>query len=228
MKVALLLCDHVQDELRSHFGDYPELYAQWLPWAEFSVFDATQWEFPQVHEYEFYLVGGSKHSVYDQQEWIQPLKNIIQEIQQLNKKYVGICFGHQILAEALGGQVNIHEEGWSVGVHTFAMLQSASFMNPIQDSFKVSMSCRDQVQQLPPGAKLMATAPTCKIGVFLLGNMLGIQGHPEFSIPYMRELLNQRESLIGRTKVESARQSLGEGTDATILSDWIKAFFSGS
>ena len=229
MKVALLLCDHVQVELQDEFGDYPEIYRRWLPWAEFSVFDLTQSEFPQIEDHDNFLVTGSRSSVYDGMKWIFDLEKMVREIQQLNKKYVGICFGHQMLAQALGGQVQKDDNGWVLGVHTFTASNEASLNHAPLRSFNVLMSCQDQVQKLPVGAKLLATAQACVIGSFQMGeNMLGIQGHPEFSKDYFSALLQLRKDGIDHSKVDHAQQSLQEHTDSKSLSNWIEIFFRGA
>src|SRR5215217_7450772 len=110
MKVGLLECDHVREELLHIAGDYrqmfPALFSQVAPDWEFRFYGVCNGHFPEsAGECDLYICTGSKFSVYDEEDWILRLKDFVKEIYESGKKYAGICFGHQMLAEALGGKV---------------------------------------------------------------------------------------------------------------------------
>lgn len=130
MKIGLLECDHVRDEFRHIAGDYRDMFpALFTPVAsdwEFVFYDVANGHFPMsIDECDAYLCTGSKASVYDDEPWIHQLKDFVKALYQANKIFIGVCFGHQMLAEALGGKVQKAAVGWCVGVHQFSYRQSA-------------------------------------------------------------------------------------------------------
>lgn len=228
MKIGLLECDHVLPEL-SHFGgDYRDMFPALLPTLEFVPYDVCEGHFPGgIDDCDAWLCTGSRHSVYDGESWIQALKEFVWELHQAEKKFVGICFGHQLLGEALGGKVNKSERGWCVGVHTFSTLQTEPWMSPFLGSLNLLMSCQDQVSILPAGATVLASAPACEVGMFRVGNhMLGIQAHPEFPPAYARALMESRQARIGEETVQRARETFGLPLHAPAVADWILQFLN--
>lgn len=228
MKIGLLLCDHVRDEFMGIQSDYPDMFEALLPDFEFEVFEVCRNQFPdQVNNCEAYLVTGSKYSVYDDIDWINRLKKFVQEIQAAGKIFVGVCFGHQMLAEALGGKVKKSALGWSVGVNSFEMVASQDWMQPNLKQINLLMMCQDQVQQLPPNSRLLAAAAKCPIGMFSVGKrMLGIQAHPEFSKAYDQALMESRVDRMGAETVQSGIQSLKMPVHQSEISQWIANFLA--
>ncbi len=113
MKVGLLLCDHVRPEYQATYGDYPGMFQAAWPHFEFEVFALCDGQFPpSVRECEAYLATGSRYSVYEPIDWIDQAKSLVKEIAAAELPYLGVCFGHQLLAEALGGKVRKAESGW--------------------------------------------------------------------------------------------------------------------
>lgn len=226
----MLECDHVRDELRYVAGDYrdmfPALFTQVTATWEFVFYDVCNGDFPaSVDECEVYICTGSKNSVYDDEPWIHQLKQFVREINTSAKKFIGICFGHQLLGEALGGKVDKSPNGWCVGVHSFELLKQETWMNPAQHQFNLLMMCQDQVLQLPAGSVLLAKTPLCPHAMFRIGsNMLGIQAHPEFPKAYNQALMEMRVERIGSEKVKNGVKSLEKNTDALLIADWIVQF----
>lgn len=226
MKIGLLECDHVASELRSIAGDYRDMFLQFLPGPEWAFFDIVSGQFPSPDDdCDAYLCTGSRFSVYDEVGWILELKTFVRQISSSDKKFIGVCFGHQMMGEALGGKVKKAESGWNVGVHTFEILRQAPWMSPFQPSLNLMMMCQDQVVQLPPGSTVLARTAHCPVGMFQVGtNMLGIQGHPEFPKEYEARLLEMRRERIGGEKVDAALKSLDLQVDATLIAGWIGHF----
>ena len=120
MKAGLFVCDHVQLKYQNLFGDYPDMFAQLLPEFEFQFYDVYNGQFPEsLDECDLYMATGSSHSVYENLDWIIKLKKVIRDIYDQNKIFIGFCFGHQLIGEALGGKVAKSPNGWCVGVHEF-------------------------------------------------------------------------------------------------------------
>jgi len=230
MKVGLLECDHVRPELRYIAGDYremfPALFLQVAPDWEFKFYDVCNGHFPEsVDECDVYICTGSKSSVYDDEEWINQLKDFVRTIYKSDKIFIGVCFGHQILGEALGGKVQKSSVGWCVGAHSFEILQLENWMNPARSVFNLLMMCQDQVLQLPPDSTLLAQTSDCPHAMFRVGNkMLGIQAHPEFPKDYDKALMELRIERIGAAKVEFGIASLELPTQELVIAEWIRKF----
>jgi GMP synthase-like glutamine amidotransferase len=226
MKTGLLLCDHVKPPFLDIQGDYPDMFRAFLPELAFTDYDICRGHYPSSAAVcDVWITTGSVRSVYDDLGWIHWLKDFVGEIQHSGKKFVGTCFGHQMLAEALGGKVLKAQSGWSVGVHTFEVLHKASWMQPEISAFNLLMMCADQVVQLPPDSKVMASAPDCPVGMFTVGkNMLGIQAHPEFSVKYEKAVMDSRVQLIGVEKWEKANESLSSPVDQSLIKEWVLRF----
>lgn len=227
-RIALLQCDHVSPHLRHIGGNYPQMFAEAFPAFTFDAFDVTEGDLPaSAMSYDAYMVTGSRHSVYDDLVWIKDLKELIRSIYHAKKKFMGVCFGHQILAEALGGRVMKSKVGWCVGYHAFEVLQHAHWMRPPYTEFKVLMSCQDQVTSLPPGAKALARGHQCEFGLFAMGDhMVAIQGHPEFTPAYMTALIRERRDRIGNDKAEDALATLTHAPETNVFEVWMRNFLA--
>lgn len=230
MKVGLLECDHVREELLPVAGDYrqmfPALFSKVASDWEFVFYDVCNGHFPDsTEECDIYICSGSKSSVYDQDDWILQLKQFVKDIYQSEKYYIGVCFGHQMLGEALGGKVQKSDSGWCVGVHTFQIIKPESWMQPKQDSLNLLMMCQDQVVKLPPESTLLAESENCPVAMFRVGKrMLGIQAHPEFPKSYDQALMELRTERIGQAKVNSGIASLELPTHEGTVAEWIRNF----
>ncbi|MGH9802682.1 MAG: glutamine amidotransferase-related protein, partial [Blastocatellia bacterium] len=154
MKIGLLECDHVRAELNHIAGDYrdmfPALFNPHVPDIEFENFDVCNGKFPAtVDDCDAYLATGSQSSAYDPDDWIQSLMGFVRQLSDANKRYVGICFGHQILAQALGGEVTPAPQGWGAGVHQLKVVNTESWMLPPQTTCNIQYTHGDQVRRLP-------------------------------------------------------------------------------
>ena len=143
--------------------------------------------------------------------------------------FVGICFGHQLLAHALGGRTEPAETGWAAGVHRCETTHLEPWMVPEVASPSLLFMHQDQVTELPPGATVLATAPHCASAMLRVDEtMLGMQAHPEFGAAYVAALLADREERIGVEKTAAARRSLSEPTDERAVAHWIAQFLTAA
>jgi GMP synthase-like glutamine amidotransferase len=226
MKLGLLQCDHTADTVRHIAGDYDGMFARWLP-AEWRVYDLTLGQAPEnLDECDAYVATGSKASVYDDEPWIHAFAELTRRIHAANKPFLGVCFGHQMMGHALGGRVAKSPNGWGIGVHSFALETAEPWMDPPAARINVLMSCQDQVLELPPGAHVLGGNAHCPVGLFRVGNMLGIQGHPEFTPAYAEALLRLRRERIGAEKVDAALATLDAPLHAATLESWARRFLS--
>ncbi len=228
MKIGLLECDHVREDLLPIAGDYrqmfADLFARHAPQLELVNFDVRNGEFPaSVDACEAFVCTGSRFSAYDAEDWIRELKNFLRQLRNADKPFVGICFGHQVLAEALGGKVEKAEQGWGIGVHSLNVTRTESWMQPEQAACGIQYSHRDQVVRLPEQSVLLGESDHCPVAMYRVGEtMLGIQGHPEFPAAYVEALVRGRTELIGEENVNAA--SFDAPTDEGTITHWLAKF----
>jgi len=230
MKVGLLECDHVAERFRRIAGDYRDMFAalfsRYAPQFSLDCFDVCNGRFPlSLDACDAYLCTGSRYSVYEDVGWIHWLKDFVKQAYRADKPFVGICFGHQLLAEALGGKTERATQGWGVGVHSLNVIRAEEWMQPMQLSCKLHFMHQDQVQQLPEDGVLLGQSDHCPVAMFRVGNtMLGIQGHPEFPAAYSEAFILDRIERIGADSALAARASLSQATDEEVVARWIAEF----
>ena len=222
--IGLLQCDHVRDEFRHIGGDYDEMFRRWLP-AQWRVYDVVSSEAPEsIYECSAYVATGSRASVYEDEPWIHRFAALVRAIHSANAPMLGVCFGHQMIAHALGGRVTKCPRGWGIGIHQFRVSRREEWMRPPLDSYSLPMACQDQVDELPAGAVVLAGNAHCPIGMYRVGSLLGVQGHPEFSPAYAEALMRYRTDLIGTERVEAAAATLTDPVHASEFAAWARGF----
>lgn len=231
MKIGLLKCDTVREELRQIYGDcsdaFIDLFSQYAPEVSLEIYDVQNGRYPRsLDECRGYMTTGSASSVYEKEPWIRRLNEFVGELYKNKVTFVGICFGHQMIAEAIGGKCLKSENGWGVGVKNVRIISKKPWMRPELDSYNLMVSHLDQVCELPRGSEVLGTNEHCSTSMFMVGDhFLGIQGHPEFTAPFAEALLLSRAEKIGRSVVEEARKTLEEKSDREIITRWIVNFF---
>jgi GMP synthase-like glutamine amidotransferase len=230
MRIGLLLCDHLDPDVADEVGDYTELFPQAFEPAglELRIFEVTRDEFPDdLDACDGWLVSGSRRSAYEDEGWIHRLEDLIRVLVLEQRPLAGICFGHQLIAQALGGAVERAEVGWGVGGRRFDVVEPAEWMlaEPV-DAFSILMSHRDQVTRLPEGAEVIASAEYCPIGAYRIGDrVFCVQGHPEFVPQLSRMLMVRRRDVIGTDVVDAGIRSLDGPLDQELVVRWIAEFF---
>jgi len=208
-----------------------DAYIQFLELAQspfdYVSYDVALGQFPDSLEAcDAYLITGSPKGVYDADPWIAELGSFIREAYQAEKKLVGICFGHQILAHALGGHSERSEKGWGLGLKNFDIYEQKSWMTADLVQCSLHFSHQDQVIQLPPGAELLGGDAFCPNLFFTIEDrVLGVQGHPEFTAGIMHEILEARRDIYGQQLYDTAARSIDNGSpDNQLLAQWIANF----
>jgi GMP synthase-like glutamine amidotransferase len=230
MKIAILQCDSVMDELAAEFGDYPNMVrSMMLDIAgdlSFQVFDVTREEYPQdLDAFDCYISTGSKAAAYAQEPWIERLIHFVRLLDEQGKKLVGICFGHQIIAMACGGEVSKSEKGWGIGVAANRIVNTPAWMRKPKQQLNIIVSHQDQVSKLPPGAAVIAESDFCPYFIVQWSDhFLSIQGHPEWRRAYSRALIDRRRHLIDPLRVEEGLCSLELQPDSELFARWIFDF----
>jgi len=227
MRIGLLECDHVGRRYRPIAGDYLDMFTAMVaradPTAAVVPFDARGGELPaRPDACDAWLCTGSRASVFDDEPWIHALTRFVQEVHEAARPFVGVCFGHQLIAHALGGRTARADGGWGVGAITTTVVSDRPWMTPAMAAPTLLYSHQDQVIELPPGGAVLATAPHCPVAMLGVGeDIVGIQAHPEFGAPYVRALLVDRIDRIGESETERALRSLDEPTDDALVARWL-------
>ncbi|MBL7480457.1 glutamine amidotransferase-related protein [Legionella bononiensis] len=230
MKIGILKCDRVSDVFVERHGQYPEMFANLLrpvdPNIEFIVFDAENEVLPSdIHAVDAYLITGSRHGVNDGYPWIAQLEEFIRTVHAAQKKVIGICFGHQLIAKALGGKVIKSPKGWGVGMSQNQIVQQKDWMNPFKNEFNILVSHQDQVVALPQGAQVLAGSDFCPNYLMQIGtHFFSIQGHPEFTKDYSRDLMISREDAVDQHQFAQGIKSLELHEDDALIAQWIINF----
>jgi GMP synthase-like glutamine amidotransferase len=234
LRVGLLVCDHVLPEFVDIAGDYPDMFVRLFgdyPGVELVAYDLTAGRFPDsLGECDGWITTGSKRSVYEDERWIVRFADLVRAAADEDRPFVGVCFGHQMLAHALGGRVLRSERGWGVGVKTVEVVQNEPWMGDHPPVYAVLNSHADQVVEPPPGAEVLGGNDHCPVSLMRVGDhMLGIQGHPEFVPVYSRVLMEARRGvLIPDGVVDEGLRTLATPPDTARLADWIVGFLLGS
>jgi GMP synthase-like glutamine amidotransferase len=224
MKIGIIECGPVPEALRDTYISYPAMFAAQLgallPHAGFTTVSVINGDtLPAPDACDAWLIPGSKYGVYDDLPWIAPLKDFIRAAARQRLRMMGVCFGHQIIAEALGGKVEKAAQGFRVGLERYDTVLGGA-----PQSVTMPASHQDQVVVQPPDTDVVATAAACAIAGLRYRNapVLSVQFHPEFSRAYLADLI----ALRSQQHVPPGLPENGGETDG-IGMRWIAEFFAG-
>jgi GMP synthase-like glutamine amidotransferase len=238
LEIGILRADDVRPELVNAFGEYPEMFENLLRTANasedfleckdliFTSYAVNQGVYPtEIDSHDAYIITGSKSAIYDDEDWIKALKQYVLRLNAKNKKLIGICFGHQLIAEALGGHAGKASCGWEIGVKQAVMFKGGDPRFSGVSEFCLAYSHQDQVLEKAPGSQVLAATPNCPIAMTSLGShILTFQGHPEFVKSYARALFELRESSYPAEVYSECKASLSIETQHLKVAHWMIDF----
>ena len=216
MRFGILKAARASQRGREELGDYDGMFKSLLaqPGDIWDVFEVKEGEFPEnLTPFDGMVITGSPASAYDDEPWIHRLTDIIREAYQKGIPLLGVCFGHQIVAQALGGEVTKNPGGWDLGLNSIELTQEGrqlELLADAPDSIKVLEVHQDIVFKLPPGAVNLAQSPTTKSEMYHLGErVFCLQGHPEMDNEEVRQIITKRDWLPA-DRVARALETLDE------------------
>ena len=220
MKIGILQTGHSPDALSDEMGDYDEMFRDLLGGHdfEFGTFAVVDGQFPaSTDDADGWVITGSRHGAYEDHDWIPPLEQLIRDIRDNGQPLIGVCFGHQVIAQALGGKVEKFGGGWAVGPTEYDMGGKPVVLNAWH---------QDQVTQLPEGAKVLASNEFCKNAVVSYGDTIWtVQPHPEYGAKFIDGLIRTRgRGLVPDPVLDSAAANLTDDTSSSDIANFMAEF----
>jgi GMP synthase-like glutamine amidotransferase len=221
MQIGILQTGQAPDALKGDLGDYPDMFQRLLAGhgLTFRTWHVEAMDFPSsIHDAEGWLITGSRHGAYEDHPFIKPLEDFIRAAYAAHVPMVGICFGHQIIAQAMGGRVERYAGGWAVGAQDYDFGGKTVTLNAWH---------RDQVVTKPDAAAVIASNDFCTNAALLYDDRaLTVQAHPEFAPAFVDGLMRTRgPGLVPDDLMAAARARLDQPLADRAMAAQIAAFF---
>jgi GMP synthase-like glutamine amidotransferase len=236
MKLTIIQTGEVSEALRPKFGRYPPMFARMFETAGHAfdydivaTYDGAP--FPDPAKLDGILITGSAAGVYDSHlSWMEPLRAFIRSAYAQKTPMLGICFGHQIMAHALGGDVRKSEKGWGLGRHVYSVKQRPKFLGGDLPEFAIACSHQDQVITPPAEADVfLSSAFTPNAGLaYGNGAAISLQPHPEFDDDYTLALAELRRGKAPDTTIDTALASVAIPSHSTEVAGYLGAFLKAT
>jgi GMP synthase (glutamine-hydrolysing) len=221
MKIGILQTGRAPDEAQPEYGDYNDFFIRYLKGRgfDFQTYAVLDGDIPKSPaDAQGWLITGSKFGAYEDHAWIPPLEAYLRDTFAAEVPIFGVCFGHQILAQALGGKVAKYPQGWSVGPQTYK--------SDLFGDQKMIAWHQDQVVTRPAQACVAGSSAFCENAILTYGNhALTIQPHPEFSVPFFHALLDHRGGVLPDTIRQQASNADTNNLSSQAFADTVEDFF---
>lgn len=230
MKLGVLKTGRPPNPAIAEFGTYPDMFMDLLGRDAYAwrVYAADEGEYPAAPEdCDAYIVTGSAAGVYESDPWIGQLMAFLRGAKG-RAKLVGVCFGHQAMAQAFGGRVIKSPKGWGIGAHDYAVAAAEPWMDGAP-AIRLPASHQDQVVEAPPGADVFLASDFTPFAGLAWRDQpaISIQPHPEFQPAYARALIEARRGRVyADADADRAVASLQGPDDRGRVGGWIKAFLA--
>jgi len=221
MKIGILQTGHAPEEIITTRGDFDAHFRRLLDGHGFTfeTYNVVDMQFPDaLTDCNSWLVTGSKHGAYEDHPFIPPLEALIRDIYAADLPMVGVCFGHQIIAQALGGKVEKFEKGWAVGRREYDWNGAPVALNAWH---------QDQVVERPAEARVVASNHFCENAALIYGKkVFTVQPHPEFDATFVEGLADHRgPGVVPDAQLAEVRENLPRPIDNGLVADQIAQFF---
>lgn len=226
MRLAILMTNTDESSFAQAHPKDGEKFSKLLnsvrPDWQFEVFSVKDGDFPASLDFDGLLITGSPASVHEEASWIPRLEKLVRTASAARIPMFGACFGHQVIARALGSRVIYNPDGWALGCLQTQFVEEGITV-PIYAAHK------EQVQDLPAGARVVAQTSNCKIAGFAIDrHILTTQYHPEMTKDFIAALLDAFAPEIGPDVTSRAARTLDIEPDIRFLAEWIARFFENA
>ncbi len=224
-RIAILETGAPPSDLSPQHGRYPQMFVRLLGEGfDTRSIDVRHSPPPDPEAFNGVIITGSPAGVYDGEPWIERLLQWIASAKG-RTRMVGVCFGHQAMAQALAGRVEQSEKGWGVGLHRYAVQATEPWMQPPLSTIAIPVSHQDQVLEKPAAARvILASDFTPFAGLAWDDDAISMQCHPEFTPDFAAALAEGRRDRIGADRVDPALETLKAANDRDAVANWIRTF----
>ncbi|KAI5073803.1 hypothetical protein GOP47_0011816 [Adiantum capillus-veneris] len=239
-KFAILLSGHASEYIRKTYGGVAVLIKNMLSddgetWDTFHIVDGVFPSDEDLYKYEGFIITGSFEDSHGSKPWVLRLCEVVRKAYKMKKRLLGICFGHQVICRALGGRTGRATHGWELGVKNIQLADAMwlkSYAHQLPSSLNILEAHQDEVFELPPGGEVLASSKTTCVEIFAMGNqVLGVQGHPEFTEDIAFDILDTYAKKHGIPEGVVARAKLTlqvSKADSQILRRMCKSFIKAT
>ncbi len=193
----------------------------------YSVFNCVEDQFPErADACDGYIIGGSPASVHDNHQWVDHCLDFIRDLHEARWPMAGCCFGHQAIAQALGGEVERNPKGWGFGVAHSMISTPQPWMQPALSDLALYSAHNEIVTRIPAGATVTSGGDHCPIGGFVVGrHIMTTQHHPEMTKDFFLALIEAFAKYLGDEIAAEARRQAREPAQGPIFAEWMARFF---
>jgi GMP synthase-like glutamine amidotransferase len=230
-RITIIETGHIPRKYRERHGSFPDMFARMIraadPSVTFDVVSIPDGEaLPDARGLEAILITGAAAGVYDGLDWIAPLEEFVRTAHANRTPLVGVCFGHQLIAQALGGTVRKSEKGWGIGRHVYRVTPDNGVI--AGEHLAIACSHQDQVIEPPRDARTILSSDfTPHAGLlYTNGTTLSVQPHPEFDVEFAQVCCELREGQAPDGMVATAKASLTDPLDSAKLGGAITRFLN--
>ncbi len=230
-RITIIETGLVSEPTRGRYGSFPQMFERMIRAADASIHLETVSlikgePLPKPDSLQAILITGSSAGVYDKLDWIAPLENFVRNAYVRQIPMVGVCFGHQLMAQALGGMVRKSEKGWGIGRHVYDIVSGNGIIEG--ERIAIAASHQDQVVEPPAGARTILFSDFTEHAGLLYGNgaAFSVQPHPEFDTGFAHYCCDLRAGRAPDAVVAQAKSSLAEPVDNAKLGGAITRFLT--